>query len=58
MEKLIAKLNAAPIALVIETVKGLNETFVEGSDIALDAALNNLEKRMPAVEFIALCDSL
>ena len=43
---------------LLECVSILNDSYDENSDVALTLALNELEKRMPESEFVALCDSL
>ena len=43
---------------LLECVAILNDSDDENSDMAFNLALNELEKRMPESEFVALCDSL
>jgi hypothetical protein len=43
---------------LLECVAILSGNYDKTSDIALDLALKELEKRMPESEFVLLCDSL
>jgi hypothetical protein len=44
-------------ALKESLIKLMND-FRDGSDIAFDSVLNELEKRLPEIEFIKLCEAI
>jgi hypothetical protein len=58
MEKLTNKITGAKTEMLLEMVRALNERFDDGVDLVLELTLNEIEKRLPVQEFIALCDSL
>jgi len=58
MNALTAKIAALSTAQLREVVAGLFVDLREEAGTALDAALVELERRLPEGEFVAFCDAL
>lgn len=58
MRTLENKIKSQTTEMLIEVVKGLNNTFGDAEDLVFEIALNELESRMEENKFCELCDEL